>query len=211
MEVGAISLILELPSDMLEVEGAYLNDDPGITVLHNVIGNELRLSWYSLTPLELNDGDAMITLQLKTTADYDQSEIAITLAWDPHSELADGEYNVIEDALITTAIINGEPVSIDEVEIAGKGDLDFANHPNPFRQSTNFTYTLPHDGEVSIEVLDITGSRVKVILDGKLQQAGKHVATMDAVSLQPGVYFATITCKGKDAAIKRSTIRIVIY
>ncbi|MCX6223881.1 MAG: right-handed parallel beta-helix repeat-containing protein [Bacteroidia bacterium] len=49
LQVGAISLIMDYPSDQVSVEGVYLRSDRNVPVQYAVLGDELRISWYSRT------------------------------------------------------------------------------------------------------------------------------------------------------------------
>ena len=63
MEVGAVSLIMNFPSDLLEVNGVYLSDDPNTPLMHSVSGDELRIGWNSLEPISLLEGESLLTLK----------------------------------------------------------------------------------------------------------------------------------------------------
>jgi hypothetical protein len=112
MEVGAVSLILNFPSEKLEVNGVYLNNDPNTPVDFTLINDELRISWYSLMPLNLAAGDALVTLQLTTTEMLGVDAIYLTLAPDDLNELADGAYNVIGDGLLVVDVIESLATSL---------------------------------------------------------------------------------------------------
>jgi len=70
--------------------------------------------------------------------------------------------------------------------------LGVAAWPNPFHAATTLEFTLPAPGPTRLEVLDVTGRRVRVLVNGVLS-AGVHRATWDGASddrasLSPGVY-----------------------
>lgn len=50
------------------------------------------------------------------------------------------------------------------------------NHPNPFNPTTAVEFELAHAGHVSLEVVDLKGRRVAVLVDGG-QAAGRHEVT----------------------------------
>ena len=62
------------------------------------------------------------------------------------------------------------------------------NYPNPFNPTTSITYYLPQKSNVTLEVFDITGRKVKVLVD-RTQAAGKYTVTFDGSGLSSGVYF----------------------
>lgn len=62
------------------------------------------------------------------------------------------------------------------------------NYPNPFAERTTITYELPHDARVTLEVYDLLGHRVGVLVD-EVRRAGRHEARFQAgADLSSGVY-----------------------
>lgn len=62
------------------------------------------------------------------------------------------------------------------------------NYPNPFNPSTVIEYALPRETAVRLEVFNLIGERVALLVDGK-QRAGYHATTFDAGGLASGLYF----------------------
>ena len=65
------------------------------------------------------------------------------------------------------------------------------NYPNPFNPTTTIEFTLPISGNVQLDVYNITGQKVKTLVNQKIQ-AGKHAIEFDARNLASGVYFYQI-------------------
>ena len=68
----------------------------------------------------------------------------------------------------------------------------FQNYPNPFNLSTKIDYDLPIDGLVTLEVFNIVGERVAVLVN-ELQTKGTHSATFNASGLSSGIYFYSLS------------------
>ncbi len=205
MNVGAISLIMNFPSDKLEINGVYLSNNPGISLQYNVTGNELRIGWNSLQALSLLNGDRLVTLMVKAKESVVLQDILFTLAADPLNELADENYNVINNALLTMDIINSTALVIHNMTLTE--NLTLSNHPNPFKGNTILDYNLPFDGQVTLEIYDIVGKKIKTALN-ETQTAGAHALTMDANDFAAGVYTCTLQLKNKNS-IKTLTIKII--
>jgi hypothetical protein len=62
------------------------------------------------------------------------------------------------------------------------------NYPNPFNPSTEISFSLPNASDVKLEVYNVMGQKVAVVVDEYLQ-AGEHTALWDAGSFSSGVYF----------------------
>lgn len=70
------------------------------------------------------------------------------------------------------------------------------NYPNPFNPATKIGFTLPEASKVRLEVFDVTGRQVAVLVDGHTA-AGRHDVTFDAGDLSSGVYLYRIHAAGR--------------
>ena len=72
--------------------------------------------------------------------------------------------------------------------------LEFAleqNFPNPFNPSTQITYTLAKDSEVTLSIYDMLGTKVAELVNAK-QTAGSYMINFNAKILSSGVYIYRI-------------------
>ncbi len=79
-------------------------------------------------------------------------------------------------------------------EPAGDLPAEFAlnqNYPNPFNPNTQIQYQLPQQSDVQLEVFNIQGQRVAVLVNGP-QSAGFHSVSFDGSRLSSGVYIYRI-------------------
>ncbi|HEX7071380.1 MAG TPA: T9SS type A sorting domain-containing protein, partial [Rhodothermales bacterium] len=53
-----------------------------------------------------------------------------------------------------------------------------SNYPNPFNPTTTFSYSLPETGKVTIQIFDITGRRVRVLVNEE-KEAGIYKVQWD--------------------------------
>jgi hypothetical protein len=65
------------------------------------------------------------------------------------------------------------------------------NVPNPFSSVTSIDYSLSRTSHVQLSVYDITGQKVKTLLDKK-QNPGNHTLTFDGSELPSGLYIYRI-------------------
>ena len=61
------------------------------------------------------------------------------------------------------------------------------NYPNPFNPVTRIQFGLPTDSHAKLEIYNVIGQRVAILVDGPLQ-AGWHEVSFDASRLSSGVY-----------------------
>ncbi len=72
------------------------------------------------------------------------------------------------------------------------GGLEFRGvWPNPFSKATTLRFVLAKDADVSIDLLNVAGQRVRTIVSGPMA-AGERSVSLAAGTLAPGMYFATV-------------------
>lgn len=71
----------------------------------------------------------------------------------------------------------------------------FQNSPNPFRETTEISFSLPGDGDVRFFVINTLGEMV--FQSSKFYTAGEHFITFDKGNLSAGAYFYGIEFQGQ--------------
>ncbi len=102
----------------------------------------------------------------------------------------DGEYDQSQTLI-------GMDVSIPGDENGSTGQLPreyqlHHNYPNPFNPATTIEYSLPESQHVQLEVYNMLGQRVAVLVN-EVKTAGRHQAVFDATNLSSGMYLYRIT------------------
>ena len=74
------------------------------------------------------------------------------------------------------------------------------NYPNPFNPSTKIIFTIPENMQISVNVYDIMGRRVRTLVDG-LHRPGNHYAEWSGVDqsgikVSSGIYFYELRGEG---------------
>ncbi len=92
----------------------------------------------------------------------------------------------------------------------------FYNYPNPFSAgtaSTTVQYFLPYDSEVSVEIMDITGRKVKQLVKKQNQQGGVFYKyewdgkTDNGIFVMNGVYYCVIKAGNETAITKIAVVK----
>jgi hypothetical protein len=88
----------------------------------------------------------------------------------------------------------GTLTSLDISELPGTFSL-YQNYPNPFNPSTTIKFALPQTSEVRLEVFNMLGQSVGVLING-VKQAGSYSVNFNASGLSTGVYFYRLDAPG---------------
>lgn len=80
------------------------------------------------------------------------------------------------------------------------------NYPNPFNPTTNIVFHLPVGGAVRLEVYDLLGREVVVLVDEK-KSAGSYQVQWNAERMPSGVYFCRMTAGLQVKTIKMSIVK----
>jgi len=70
------------------------------------------------------------------------------------------------------------------------------NYPNPFNPSTSITFGLPEESHVRLEVFNLIGERIRLLVDENIK-AGYHRTVFEAFGLPSGMYYYVLTAKNK--------------
>ena len=210
-QVTAISIIARIPSNLVDISDIYLSDgsvkitSDNEKLRYTLIGDELRISWTSETPLVLSAYDKLLTIKMKTKDALKSSQsVKLQIVEDELNELADGySYGIEHTALITDAL-EGSALGINELN---QDLFDIECHPNPFANSTSINYVLPQDGQVMIEVYNLLGTKI-ISLVNEPQQAGNHSVKFEGMNLSPGLYTVTLRLKVNGDEMSR-TIKLI--
>jgi glucuronoarabinoxylan endo-1,4-beta-xylanase len=90
-----------------------------------------------------------------------------------------------------TQVTSNEETDLSQV---GKFALS-QNYPNPFNPSTVISYQVPVNTDVRLEVFNMLGQSVTVLVNEQ-KSAGSHSVRFDATSLSSGMYFYQIQSAG---------------
>jgi poly(beta-D-mannuronate) lyase len=82
-----------------------------------------------------------------------------------------------------------------ETPVVTRSKVKLNSYPNPFRESSTITFSLPAPGHTQLAVFDITGKQVAALVNGYLQ-AGDHRALLTTHPLPAGVYILKLVHNG---------------
>jgi hypothetical protein len=104
--------------------------------------------------------------------------------------------NSVEDGITQKIYVGvstfGDPTGVGErSDVINRYELG-QNYPNPFNPETTVVYTLPQESTVAIQVYNVLGREVAVLVDNEQKNSGRHEIVFDASNLPSGVYYYTI-------------------
>ncbi len=79
-------------------------------------------------------------------------------------------------------------------DIIPEGIVLEQNYPNPFNPVTKISFTLDHDEDIRLAVLDVSGAEIAVVAGG-LYRKGSHTAEFRGADLTSGVYYYSLSTK----------------
>lgn len=118
-----------------------------------------------------------------------------------HIIVLDGEVNIVEVEMTKTGTFIDDFV-INETDVANK-IIKLKNYPNPFYIQTDISYYLAGSGEVSIDVFNNSGQKIKTIVN-QFQSLGEHKILWDGTNytgntISKGIYYCRISLTNKNS------------
>ena len=168
--------------------------DNGVSIESNgfVAGVEMKISHDENFVLNLTK-NAMV-------ADYVTKEnVTHLIVVAPEDEViftSTGDFTIDE---VIAANTSGEYLSLDN-GMPSEFSLSSA-YPNPFNPVTNMKLSLVNASNVSMNVYNVSGQLVDVLVDGSLD-AGYHNITWDASNVSSGVYFVKVM-SGSNVSVQK--------
>jgi len=98
--------------------------------------------------------------------------------------------------------VGNVPTHLDEVNSGAR----LRNYPNPVVESTTIAYSLNVSGDVRIDIVDLKGNTVDVLVE-KQRSSGDHQVTYLANKLASGIYFYRLIVNGKAIETNRMVVK----
>jgi hypothetical protein len=114
------------------------------------------------------------------------------------------------DYTLEAVTLNGGKERYGPIKVKAEGKTKPAsfrlaqNFPNPARTTTTIAFALAEDGDVTLDVFDLSGRKVATAAEG-YRSAGENEATLDTGTLAAGVYIYRLRV-GDKIAVKRLAV-----
>ena len=200
LEVGAISLALDFPSEYMVVEDVRLGNGESNGLLFAENNGELRISWCNLAPLSLqaNEPILLVTFKAKDLSGVNAGQLEFTA--NATSELANADAVAIENVDLYIPKL-GVVDSPDQYSLSH-------NFPNPFETITEIEYSLKNSGNVTLKVFNVLGEEISELIS-EYQDAGIYKIKFDGSNLSEGIYFYKISVQANDNDFSQSRMMVI--
>lgn len=101
------------------------------------------------------------------------------------SDTTSSDYSEIDSVTVTITSIEKEEGSNLDYQL-------YQNYPNPFNPETTIKFSIPEESHVKLELFDILGKEINVLLDDQ-KQAGTYEVNFDGSNYSSGNYFVSLT------------------
>jgi hypothetical protein len=199
MELGAITLMLNFDASIMEITGVEMPDNGGVVPwFETVTTGILNIGWISLNPVNISTGQTVLVIHARLrnydsgTANYDRA-IHFSLNDNPLSELADGDGNVIYNAILSVADA-GIASSVRQNNMV-------RIYPNPASDLLSIEYIMEQEGTCSAELMNLTGVVVaKITTDDS--KAGLNKMIMNLSDVPNGAYMLNVILEDHTEVLK---------
>ncbi|MCX6269844.1 MAG: dockerin type I domain-containing protein [Bacteroidetes bacterium] len=180
LQLGAVSLALDIPKGITVEDVLNQNHlqatDP---IVFNNNGNQLRVAWYSLNPIQIRSGEVLFWLKIRYSANCsDDWRIS------NESSLADGMGQTLSPVTVIIPRLQHFSNSFSLGE----------NAPNPFSTNTVIQFTLPDDCKVNLKICNSLGQEISTLVQEPLA-AGTHNILFEGGTLLSGIYYCILTAQ----------------
>ncbi len=179
--------------------GIYFIDGSGAEIIPSIP------HWCGSNPAMLdidNDGDIEILTCGGSSGDYQE-----VYMWDLESPYNDKSihWQMLQSDKHNTGVTSFEYdstyVSTSEPLMDITKKIEISNYPNPFKEKTDIHFSIPKSTHVRINVVDIHGYEIKVLVDKRLE-AGHHQVIWNTCEFEHGIYICNLRTIEKEVSIK---------
>jgi hypothetical protein len=194
MLISAVSLSIELKGLGLQPADIRFGSDNG-SLVYNLLGSRLLLSWFSLVPWDVKPGDTLLFLRVMATAGM-QGTLTLLEAGENIMHGPEGE---------TYSEVKLKYPMISEQARSG---IACQVHPNPVSDEALIRFDIPESGLVDLSIYNTLSEKVMVIALAGLP-SGQHEIRKDLSSLGAGVYLLNLKLLGAKG-VQTYTTRVLI-
>ncbi len=181
--VAGLELHIEFPQERMSFMG--FDSDVLSDPTTNGIDGEIHFIWEDIFNLvSLEDGEEVVSIGFEILEDASDS---ILVSFSTAYVVDEEGIDFTVDSRIGYVLQYQTPNYGDDMALPDSYRLS-QNYPNPFNAETVIEFDLPQQSYVTIEIYDLLGRRVVILVDN-LKDAGFHQITWDTTDQPSGIYF----------------------
>lgn len=123
----------------------------------------------------------------------------VILAGDNHKIYFNGNSTTVGFQSALDLALAENPLGLKKVN---NSNFKLSVYPNPVNNVLNVSYELKESSEVILEIIDIVGSKVKLIQTEGIKETGVYNVILDVSNLRKGIYFLKISTNSGSKMIK---------
>ncbi|MFA6977743.1 MAG: DNRLRE domain-containing protein [Ignavibacteriaceae bacterium] len=188
---------------------------PSATTATNITKTSFKANWNSVANSAGYQLDVSTSNMFATyVSGYNNKDVGITNSWDV-TGLVDNTlyyyrlraYNNIYDVSENSNTISTSTTSVEKLDyVVPQAYYLSQNYPNPFNPSTNIAFGLVEESTVSLNIYNMVGQIVKVVLDRETLSAGTYNYNFLSDLLPSGIYLYVIN---SNSTVSNKTFRSV--
>jgi hypothetical protein len=193
LEAGAMTLVIDYPEDKIRFV-RVVNGWMGL--LYEDDSEQLRLAWSSTESMQLSPADELLRLEFVVLPDA-KGDISLSIS--NESEFADSQ----------AKILSGIQLTYPSMQVNDAMHLMLEqNFPNPFSSSSLLSYTIPHEGLVTIKLVNTLGQEVTSVCNQQMK-AGRYSHTLLRGNLSSGIYQCILSLETNQQLIHQSIMLMI--
>ncbi len=173
------------------------------------VPGKIALGWYTYPAKTISGNPVLFNIAFKRvkvgTSQVTWYDTASTCIW--HS----GDYSTLIDTPSSAFYINGSLTFLAGMGISPEkengNNLDLSCAPNPFSGNAKLSWVVPSEGNVMLEIFNLSGEKIRTIISEE-EQPGQHTLDQGSAELVKGIYLARIILKKKNEIVTKS-IKII--
>ncbi len=197
LKYAATSMTLYFDDSKIEVESL----SSSLPDLEYVLeGNQIRVVWTSLTSVDMDADDVLVTLNMRTIAPVSWTDQVLYLNGNP-------VFGDLLAEMIPGVEIIAQPIENNLTGLIGFDEekLALSLYPNPAKDWVTVNYNLPAHSEVKIVLVDLMGVVVSELIENE-QMTGTYTFRFNAthLNLDMGVYSVRMHVKSNGKSYIRN-------
>ncbi|MCX6272641.1 MAG: SUMF1/EgtB/PvdO family nonheme iron enzyme [Bacteroidetes bacterium] len=196
-QLSSMSFVLQFnpyETDVINiVPDGLLCDNLESLFISNIVNDEIRIGWYSLTPVNIKPDETLFSINARI-----KKENSPVFVVTEESNLSDDHAQIIPDA----------EISIPKLVYISDGFIFNCCVPNPINLTAEISFTLPADGNMKVYLYDALGEQVDLVLDKSIIR-GTYDFIFNAGKYSNGIYWLKADFKGAGKHWMK-TVKVVV-